>query len=115
DFTKAFWTCVLTVAGIGFVLFLAFLGMNLSEQVVMFVNEIITELLYRTCFWIGGQVSGFALESRPFDMHCPLPDDGRGSAGPSSAGRSYRKPGGGKPGRGEPGPGEPVAREPRGV
>jgi len=48
DFTKAFWTCVLTVAGIGFVLFLAFLGINLSEQVVMFVNEIITELLYRT-------------------------------------------------------------------
>lgn len=48
DFTKSFWTCVLTVAGIGFVLFLAFLAINLSEQVVMFVNELVTEMLYRT-------------------------------------------------------------------
>jgi len=48
DFTKSFWTCVLTVAGIGFVLFLTFLAVNLSEQVVLFVNDIVTELLYRT-------------------------------------------------------------------
>lgn len=48
DFSKSFWTCVLTVAGIAFVLFLAFLAINLSEQVVRFVDEIVTELLYRT-------------------------------------------------------------------
>lgn len=48
DLTKSVWTCVLTVAGIGFVLFLSFLGINLSEQVLMFVDELITELLYRT-------------------------------------------------------------------
>ena len=48
DLSKSVWTCIFTVAGIGFVLFLAFLGINLSEQVLMFVNELVTELLYRT-------------------------------------------------------------------
>lgn len=48
DLSKSVWTCIFTIAGIGFVLFLAFLGINLSEQVLMFVNELVTELLYRT-------------------------------------------------------------------
>lgn len=48
DLSKSVWTCVFTVAGMGFVLFLSFLGINLSEQVAMFVNELVTELLYRT-------------------------------------------------------------------
>lgn len=48
DLTKSVWTCVITVAGIGFVLFLSFLAINLSEQVLMFVNELVSELLYRT-------------------------------------------------------------------
>lgn len=48
DFPKAVWTCLLTVVGMAFVLFLAFLGINLSEQVYLFVSGVIRELLYRT-------------------------------------------------------------------
>lgn len=48
DFSKAVWTCVLTVAGMAFVLFLGFLGINLSEQVYLFISEIVSEFLYRT-------------------------------------------------------------------
>lgn len=48
DFSKALWTCVFTVAGMGFVMFIALLGINLAEQVLMFVDQIINEMLYRT-------------------------------------------------------------------
>jgi len=48
DVPKSFWTCILTAAGVGFVMFLGFLAVNLSEQVYLFVNEVVTELLYRT-------------------------------------------------------------------
>ena len=48
EFTKAVWTSVLTIAGMAFVLFLAFLCINLSEQVYLFASEIVAELLYRT-------------------------------------------------------------------
>lgn len=48
DVSKAVWTCIFTVAGMAFVMFLALLSINLSEQVVMFVDQIITEMLYRT-------------------------------------------------------------------
>lgn len=48
EFSKAIATCLLTVAGMGFVLFLVFLGINLSEQVYLFVQGVVSELLYRT-------------------------------------------------------------------
>jgi len=48
EFPKAVATCLLTVVGMGFVLFLAFLGINLSEQVYLFVQGVVGELLYRT-------------------------------------------------------------------
>lgn len=48
DFAKTIWTCLLTIAGMAFAMFLGFLFINLSEQVFNFINEIIVELMYRT-------------------------------------------------------------------
>ena len=47
-FGKTIWTCIFTIAGMAFSMFLGFLFINLSEQVYNFVHGIITELMYRT-------------------------------------------------------------------
>lgn len=48
DFKKTVFTCVFTVAGMAFALFIGFLFVSLSEQVVIFVQQIVTEVLHRT-------------------------------------------------------------------
>ena len=41
-------TCLLTIFGMAFAMFLGFLFINLSEQVFNFINDIVVELMYRT-------------------------------------------------------------------
>jgi len=48
DFAKTIWTCLLTIFGMAFAMFLGFLFINLSEQVFNFINDIVVELMYRT-------------------------------------------------------------------
>lgn len=48
DLRKTVLTCILTVAGMVFTMFLALLFVDLVEEVVTFVNELITEFSYRT-------------------------------------------------------------------
>lgn len=48
NFSKTVWTCIFTAAGMAFALFLGFLFFNLSEQVYMFFNEVISEIIFRT-------------------------------------------------------------------
>lgn len=48
DMPKTVFTCICTIAGMGFALFLGFLFISLSEQVILFAREVITELMYRT-------------------------------------------------------------------
>lgn len=47
-FKKSVFTVVLTLAGMGFAMFIGFLFVSLSEQVVMFVRQIVTEVVHRT-------------------------------------------------------------------
>lgn len=47
DLPKTIWTCIFTAAGMVFALFLGFLFFNLSEQVFTFINDIITEIVFR--------------------------------------------------------------------
>lgn len=48
EFGKAFYTCIFTVAGMAFAMFLGFLFLSLSEQVVVFVRDVFREVLFRT-------------------------------------------------------------------
>lgn len=48
DFPKTIYTCIFTVAGMGFALFLGFLFVSLSEQVVVFVRDVVREAMFRT-------------------------------------------------------------------
>ena len=48
DLGKTVFTCILTAAGMVFAMFLALLFVDLIEEVVLFVNELITEFAYRT-------------------------------------------------------------------
>lgn len=48
DLRKTVLTCILTVAGMVFTMFLALLFVDLVEEVAAFVNELITEFSYRT-------------------------------------------------------------------
>lgn len=48
DLRKTVFTCIFTVAGMIFAMFLALLFVDLVEQVVWFANELVTELAYRT-------------------------------------------------------------------
>lgn len=47
SFGKSFVTAIFTLVGMVFTLFLGVLFFNLLEQVTVFVNEVITELIYR--------------------------------------------------------------------
>ena len=48
EFGKAFYTCIFTVAGMAFAMFLGFLFLSLSEQVVVFVRDVFREITFRT-------------------------------------------------------------------
>lgn len=48
DLPKTVLTCIFTVAGMVFAMFLALLFVDLVEQVIGFANELVTEFAYRT-------------------------------------------------------------------
>ncbi|MFW6007340.1 MAG: YIP1 family protein [Bacillota bacterium] len=45
--SKGLLTTILTIGGMGFILFIGLLFFNITEQMIVFVNEIINEVLYR--------------------------------------------------------------------
>ncbi len=47
-FQKTVFTCIFTVAGMAFTMFLGFLFFSLSEQVVLFARDIFVEIVHRT-------------------------------------------------------------------
>lgn len=48
DFSKTIFTCISTLLGMAFALFLGLLFIALTEQVVLFVRQLITEAIHRT-------------------------------------------------------------------
>lgn len=48
SFKKTIFTCVSTIMGMAFALFIGMLFVSLSEQVVLFVRQIVTEVVHRT-------------------------------------------------------------------
>ena len=48
DFHKTIFTCISTLLGMAFALFLGLLFIALTEQVILFVRQLLTEAIHRT-------------------------------------------------------------------
>jgi len=48
DFRKTIFTCISTLMGMAFALFLGLLFIALTEQVIMFIRQLLTEAIHRT-------------------------------------------------------------------
>lgn len=48
SFKKTIFTCISTIMGMAFALFIGMLFVSLSEQVILFVRQVVTEVVHRT-------------------------------------------------------------------